>query len=119
MLREGGDIWVGSKRMGRNLIATDELEGRHMAKGTVMSLGEKEQFCFVGVWSISRKVVIDHSGKVRWTIPRKVLNAKLSLLLIKQLTFYYSPYCMLKIELAAVCRHIHKRRKHGLYVYRK
>lgn len=82
--------------MSRNLIATAEVDGffrgRHMAKGTVVDLEEKTQFCFVGL-QVQEKAVVDNLGNIRWTILRRMLNAKLPLLLIKWLTFYYSPMC--------------------------
>lgn len=91
--------------MSRNLIATAEVDGvfrgGHMAKGTVVDLEEKTQFCFVGI-QVQEKAVVDNSGKIRWTILRRMLNAKLPLLLIKRLTFYYSPHYVLKIGPAAV-----------------
>ena len=84
---EGGDVWVWPWRMGRKLIAIYEMDsvfkGRHMAKGAVVQWWE--QFASVDIWSMSRKVVIDNSGKIKWTTPRKVFNAKLSSLLIKHL----------------------------------
>lgn len=62
------------------MITTNELEGiirgTHLAKGAVMGLGEKKKFCFVGIWGTSSKVEIDNLGKIRWTIPRRVLDAK-------------------------------------------
>ena len=66
---------------------------------------------------MQEKAVADNSGKIRWTILRRMLNAKLPLLPTERLTVYYSPHYVLQVGPAAVWTY--RRRKHGLYAARK